>query len=95
MLDIRDRAILRTFVYSGVRLATVCRLKVSDLHQDGDEATLRLHEKGNKRHTIGNHYSAAQALPNTLKLPASRVGRSFVPARDPEAKSLLRAEWTR
>jgi hypothetical protein len=34
-------------------LSTGCRLKVSDFHQDGEEATIRLHEKGDKRRTIG------------------------------------------
>src|SRR5690348_16668037 len=42
--------------WSGIRLGTACRLKVSDFHQDGDQATLRLHEKGDKRRTIGLHF---------------------------------------
>jgi hypothetical protein len=41
LIDYRDRAILKTFLWSGIRLGTACRLKVSDFHQDGDEATLR------------------------------------------------------
>jgi integrase/recombinase XerC len=48
VLDYRDRAILKFFLYSGARLSTACRLKVSDFHQDGGEATIRLHEKGDK-----------------------------------------------
>ena len=40
VLDYRDRAILKFFLYSGARLSTACRLKVSDFHQDGDEATI-------------------------------------------------------
>jgi site-specific recombinase XerD len=62
VLDYRDRAILKSFLYSGARLSTACRLKVSDFHQDGDEATIRLHEKGDKRRTIGLHYQAALAI---------------------------------
>lgn len=46
VLDFRDRAVLKLYLYSGIRLSTGCRLKVSDLHQDGEEATIRLHEKG-------------------------------------------------
>jgi hypothetical protein len=53
---------LKTFLWSGIWLGTACRLKVSDFHQDGDEATLRLHEKGDKRRTIGLHFHAAQAI---------------------------------
>src|SRR5258708_3909417 len=49
LLDTRDRAILRFYLYSGARLATGCRLKVSDFHREGETATIRLHEKGDKR----------------------------------------------
>jgi site-specific recombinase XerD len=57
VLDYRDRAILRFFLCSGARLSSACRLKVSDFHQDGDPATIRLHEKGDKRRTIGHSIS--------------------------------------
>jgi len=62
VLEYRDRAILKLYLYSGIRLSTGCRLRVSDFHQDGDEATIRLHEKGDKRRTIGIHFHAAQAI---------------------------------
>jgi integrase len=52
---------LKLYLYSGIRLSTGCRLKVSDFHHDGDEATIQLHEKGDKRRTIGLHFQAAQA----------------------------------
>jgi len=42
VLDYRDRAILKTYFYTGVRLATACRLRMRDFHQDGDEATLTI-----------------------------------------------------
>ena len=32
VLDFRDRAILKFYLYSGVRLSTGCRLKISDFH---------------------------------------------------------------
>jgi site-specific recombinase XerD len=62
VLDYRDRAILKFFLYSGARIGTGCRLKVSDFHQDGDEATIALHEKGDRRRKIGLHFAAAQAI---------------------------------
>lgn len=49
VLDFHDRAILKFFLYSAARVSTACRVKISDFHQDGDEATIRLHEKGDKR----------------------------------------------
>ena len=57
ILSYRDRALLKFYLYTGARLATGCRLKVSDFHQDGDQATIRLHEKGDKRRTIGVHFA--------------------------------------
>lgn len=62
LIDYRDRAILKFYLYSGARISTGCRLKVSDFHQDGDQATIKLHEKGDKRRTIGLHFAAAQAI---------------------------------
>jgi site-specific recombinase XerD len=58
----RDRSILKLYLYSGIRLATGCRLRVEDFEEQGGEATLRLREKGDKRRTIGLHSAAAQAL---------------------------------
>jgi site-specific recombinase XerD len=66
VLAYRDRAILKTYLYTGIRLSTGCRFKVSEFHQDGDQATLRLHEKGDKRRTIGVHFAAAEAITEYL-----------------------------
>lgn len=66
VIDCRDRAILKTYLYTGIRLSTGCRFKVSDFHQDGDQATLRLHEKGDKRRTIGVHFAVAEAITEYL-----------------------------
>jgi site-specific recombinase XerD len=66
VLDFRDRAILKTYLYTGIRLATACRLRVKDFHQDGEQATLTINEKGNKHRTIGIHFAAAEALAEIL-----------------------------
>jgi len=81
LLDIRDRAILKFFLYSGARLSTACRLKVSDFHQDGDEATIRLHEKGDKRRTIGLHFQAAQAIAEYIDKAGILSGPLFRPRK--------------
>jgi integrase/recombinase XerC len=62
VLDYRDRAILKLYIYSGIRLTTGCRLRVEDFHLDEGEATIRLIEKGNKHRTIGLNPVAAQAI---------------------------------
>jgi hypothetical protein len=65
VLDFRDGAILKT-LYTCVRLATACRLRMRDFHQDGEEATLTINEKGNCHRTIGIHFAAPEALAEYL-----------------------------
>jgi integrase len=77
VLDFRDRAILKTYLYTGVRLATACRLRVRDFHQDGDEATLTINEKGNRHRTIGIHFAAAEALAEYLGKAGLESGPIF------------------
>jgi site-specific recombinase XerD len=62
VFDYRDRAIIKFFLYSGARIGTACRLRVKDFHQDGEEATVTLHEKGDKHRRIGLHFAAAEAI---------------------------------
>ncbi len=88
LVDYRDRAILKTFLWSGIRLSTGCRLKVSDFHQDGDEATLRLHEKGDKRRTIGLHFTAAQAIAEYIAKAELTSGPLFRPRLGPRSQKL-------
>ena len=88
LVEVRDRAILRTFLYTGIRLGTGCRLKLSDFHQDGDEATIRLHEKGNKRRTIGIHFSAAQAIQEYIAAAEITSGPLFRPRRQSRSEGL-------
>ncbi|MGH9761903.1 MAG: tyrosine-type recombinase/integrase [Blastocatellia bacterium] len=79
VLDFRDRAILKLYLYSGIRLATGCHLNVSDFHFDEEEPTIRLHEKGDKRRTIGLHYVAAQAIAEYLEKAEIQSGPLFRP----------------
>ena len=74
VLDYRDRAILKFFLYSGARIGTGCRLKVEDFHQDGDEATIALHEKGDRRRKIGLHFAAAQAIAEYIEKAGADEG---------------------
>jgi site-specific recombinase XerD len=88
VLDYRDRAILKLYIYSGIRLATGCRLKVEDFHQQEGEATIRLHEKGDKRRTIGLNPVAAQALDEYIQLAQVTSGPLFRPRRAPSSEQL-------
>jgi integrase len=87
-LAARDRAIVRFYLYSGARLSAACRLKVSDFHQDGEEATIRLHEKGDKRRTIGLHFAAAQAISEYIETANLTSGPLFRPRLNPRSMKL-------
>lgn len=84
----RDRAILKFYLYSGARLSTGCRLKVSDFHQDGEEATIKLHEKGDKRRNIGIHFAAAEAISEYIQKAALTSGPLFRPRKGSRSEEL-------
>jgi site-specific recombinase XerD len=88
VIEYRDRAILKFYLYSGARLATGCRLKVSDFHHEDDATTIRLHEKGDKRRTIGLHYAAAQAIVEYIEAAGITNGPLFRPRLNPRSKRL-------
>lgn len=94
VLTARDRALLKCFLYTGARLGTICRLKVSDFHQEGEEATLRLHEKGNKRRTVGLHYAAAEAIQEYISKAALTGGPLFRPVRNSRSRDLANRHMT-
>lgn len=81
LLDIRDRAILKFYLYTGARIETGCKLNVSDFHQDGDEATLRFQLKGARAKTKGIHFSAAEAITQYIKAAGIESGPLFRPFR--------------
>ena len=84
----RDRAILKFYLYSGARLGTGCRLKVSDFHFDQDEATIRLREKGNRTRTVGLHFAAAEAIQQYLDAAGITRGAIFRPMQGSRSKRL-------
>jgi site-specific recombinase XerD len=88
VLDYRDRAILKTYLYTGMRLATACRLHVRDFHQDGDEAPLTINEKGNRHRTIGIHFAAAEAIAEYIANAGLESGPLFPARRAPRAGEL-------
>jgi site-specific recombinase XerD len=88
VLAYRDRAIVKLYLYSGIRLAAGCYLLVEDFRQDGEEATPRLREKGDKRRTIGLHYAAAQAIQEYIHRIGSTSGPLFRPRRHSHTEEL-------
>ena len=88
VFDYRDRAILKLYIYSGIRLSTGCRLKVEDFHMDEGEATIRTHEKGDKRRTIGLNHVAGQAIEEYIHRAELTSGPLFRPRRAPSSDKL-------
>jgi integrase/recombinase XerC len=79
LLELRDRAIIKFYLYTGARIGTGCRLKASDFHQDGDEATLRFHLKGGRTKTKGIHFAAAEAIAEYIRAAGIESGPLFRP----------------
>jgi len=92
LLDCRDRAILKFYVYSGARLATGCRLQVEDFHQDERGATIRISEKGQRRRSIGLHYNAAQAIQEYIARAKLKAGPLFRPQHNSQSREPKLAE---
>lgn len=88
LLELRDRAILKFYVYTGARIETGCKLSVLDFHQDGDEATLRFHLKGNRYKTKGIHFSAAESIAEYIKAAGIESGPLFRPRLSPYKEEL-------
>ena len=88
VLDVRDRAILKLYLYSAIRIDTGCRLDVSDFLQDGDQCSIRIREKGSKRRTIGLHYAAGQAIIEYLEAASITRGPLFRARLNPRSKKL-------
>lgn len=87
-LAYRDRAILKLYLYSGIRLSTGCSLKVSDFHQEHEQTTIRISEKGGKRRTIGLHFTAAEAINEYIEAAGLTSGPLFRPQKNSRSGAL-------
>lgn len=63
----RDRAILATFLYHGIRREELCSLKVADYHQRRDVMHLRIHGKRGKVRHIPVHPKAQRLILDYLE----------------------------
>lgn len=88
VLEFRDRAILKAWLYTGVRIGTMCRLRVKDFIADEDDPKLRIDEKGDKRRSIGIHFAAADALREYIRHAGLESGPLFRARRAPKSDEL-------
>jgi integrase len=57
-----DRALIATLTYSFARITAALKMKVEDLRSRGAGWTIRLHEKGGKKHAMPCHDALAESL---------------------------------
>lgn len=95
IVDYRDRAILKYFLYSGSRLGTACDLMLSDFNNDQDCSTIRLKEKGGKTRTIGIHFAAAEAIQQYIDFCRIGPGPLFRPRASSNASHLANRALSR
>ncbi|MEM9803756.1 MAG: tyrosine-type recombinase/integrase [Cyanobacteria bacterium P01_D01_bin.56] len=62
VMDYQDRAMIKTLLYTGVRINTLRLLNIADFHDDEHDATLRVQEKGGRHRRIGIHFAAAESI---------------------------------
>jgi integrase len=64
----RDRAILATFLYHGLRCEELCKLKVKDLQLRAGVIHLRIHGKRSKVRFVPAHAAALERINDYLEL---------------------------
>ena len=92
VLEYRDRAILKFYLFTACRIGTGCRLLVSDFHHDPDDPTLKIQEKGHgkRKRVIGIHPEAAEAIQEYLDKAELASGPLFRARLNPKSRKLGR-----
>lgn len=90
VLEARDRAILKFYLYTGARIGTGCRLHVSDFLLDDEDAKLKIQEKGRGRskRTVGIHFTLAESLQEYIQKAELTSGPLFRARKSPKGDKL-------
>ena len=96
LLDIRDKSICSTLLYTWARVSALVALKVEDYYRRKGERWLRLQEKRGKIHEVTVHSKAREAVDHWLV--ASGLGTNpaapLFPAFGKDKKKLNSGTWT-
>lgn len=87
----RDRAILATFLFHGLRCAELCNLRVRDLHPRRGVLHLRVHGKGGKIRFVPAHAAALDRISEYLETAGHAEdvsGPLFRPVKNPATGDL-------
>lgn len=82
LAGLRDRALLATLLYHGLRRAELCALRVTDLQRRRGVEHLQVHGKGDKVRYVPLHPEAAAAIADYLRIAGhgdDRQGALFRP----------------
>lgn len=90
VLAYRDRAILKLYLYTGVRIGTGCRLHIADFIDDDDDPKIHIQEKGKgkSKRAIGINVIAADALRQYIEHAELTSGPLFRPRANPRSTKL-------
>jgi integrase/recombinase XerD len=72
LLGLRDRAILATLLYHGLRRAELCALRLGDLRERRGVRHLQVHGKGSKIRYVPLHPAAGGAIAASLEVDGRR-----------------------
>ncbi len=62
VINLRDRALIGTMIYTFARVSAVVSMSLADYYQLGKRSWIRLHEKGGKFHEVPAHHKAQEFL---------------------------------
>lgn len=85
----RDRAILATFLFHGLRCDELCQLKVKDIHLRRGVSHLRIHGKGGKLRYVPAHPGTLERINDYLTAAGhgdDQEGPLFRPVKNPGGK---------
>ena len=88
LLAYRDRALIKLFLFSAIRIGTACKLNVGDFRNEEDSAVIRINERGDKRRSIGIHPQAASAIAEYIEKAEITRGPLFRPRKGPRSDEL-------
>ncbi len=86
----RDRAIIATYLYTGIRISTGCRLRIQDINVDPDDSTIAIKEKGRgkARRTLGTHIHCIESIQDYLAELGTLEGPLFRARLNSRSKKL-------